>query len=60
MILYIKNSKDSIQTIRTHTFSKVAVYKINTEKLVAFLYTNNEISETECKQTIPFKISFNT
>ena len=36
-------------------FSKVAGYKINIQKSVAFLYTNNEISENECKKTIPFK-----
>ena len=32
--------------------------KINIQNSVAFLYTNNEISERECKQTIPFKITF--
>ena len=36
-------------------FSKVAGYKINIQKLVAFLYTSNELSEKECKK-IPFKI----
>ena len=38
-------------------FSKVAGYKINIQKSVAFLYTKNEISERECKQTIYFKIT---
>ena len=38
-------------------FNKVAGYRINIQKLVAFLYTNNEISEREYKQTIPFKIT---
>ena len=38
-------------------FSKVAGYKINTQKSVAFLYTNNEILEKEYKNTIPFKIA---
>ena len=38
-------------------FSKVAVYKINIWKFVAFLYTNNEISEREIKKTIPFTIA---
>ena len=33
---------------------KVARYKISTQKSVAFLYTNNEISEKEMKETIPF------
>ena len=38
-------------------FSKVAVYKINIWKFVAFLYTNNEISEREIKKTIIFNIT---
>ena len=38
-------------------FSKVAGYKINTQKSVTFLYTNNEIVEKEYKNTIPFKIA---
>ena len=38
-------------------FSKVAGYKINTQKSVAFLYTNNERSEREIKQTILFTIA---
>ena len=59
MILYIENPKDSTQKLldQVNEFSKVAGYKINIQKLVAFLYTNNEISEKECKKTIPFKIS---
>ena len=35
-------------------FSKLAGYKINIEKSVAFLYTNNETSEKEMKKTLPF------
>ena len=38
-------------------FSKVAGYKINIQKPVAFLYTNNELSEREIKKTIPFTIT---
>ena len=38
-------------------FGKVAGYKINTQKSVAFLYTNNERSEREIKETIPFTIT---
>ena len=41
---------------RTSEFSKVAEYKINTQKSVAFLYTNNEKSEREMKESIPFTI----
>ena len=39
-------------------FSRVAGYKINIQKLVAFLYTNNEILEKQYKKAIPFKISY--
>ena len=38
-------------------FSKVAGYKINTQKSLAFLYTNNEKSEREIKKSIPFTIA---
>ena len=47
MILYIENSKDSIRKLLEliNEFSKVAGYKINTYKLFAFLYTDNQKSE---------------
>ena len=38
-------------------FGKVAGYKINTQKSLAFLYTNNERAEREIKETIPFTIA---
>ena len=38
-------------------FSKTAGYKINTQKSLAFLYTNNEKSEREIKESIPFTIA---
>ena len=38
-------------------FSKVAGYKINTHKSLAFLYTNNEKSEREIKESITFTIA---
>ena len=38
-------------------FSKVAGYKINIQKSVAFLYTNNDLSEREIKKIIPFTIT---
>ena len=52
MILYIENPKDSTQKLLEliNEFSKVSGYKINTQKSVAFLYTNNEISERESKK----------
>ena len=56
MIPYIVNPKDSIRKLLwlISEFSKVAGYKINTQKSLAFLYTNNEKSEREIKQSIPF------
>ena len=59
MILYIENPKDSIRKFLEliSEFSKVARFKINTQKSLAFLYTNNEKSEREIKETIPFTIA---
>ena len=59
MILYIENPKDSIRKLLEliSEFSKVATYKINTQKSLAFLYTNNEKSEREIKESIPFTIA---
>ena len=58
-ILYIENPKDSIRKLLEliSEFSKVAGYKIKTEKSLAFLYTNNEKSEREIKESIPFTIA---
>ena len=58
MILYIKNSKDSIIKLLEliSGFIKVARCKINTQKSLSFLYTNNEKSEREIKESIPFTI----
>ena len=59
IILYAENPKDSTQKLLKliNEFSKVAVYIINFQKSVAFLYTNNEILEKEYKNTIPFKFT---
>ena len=56
MILYIKNNKDTIRKLLEliSEFSKVTGYKINAQKSLAFLYTNNEKSEREIKELIPF------
>ena len=56
MILYIENPKDSTRKLLEliNEYSKVAGYKINTQKPLAFLYTNNEKTEREIKETIPF------
>ena len=61
MILYIENPKDSIRELLEliSEFSKVAGYKINTQKSLAFLYTNNEKSEREINESIPFTIATN-
>ena len=59
MILYIENPKDSIRKLLEliSEFSKVAGYKINTQKSLAFLYTNNEKSERAIKESVPFTIA---
>ena len=59
MILYIENPKDSVRKLLEliSEFSKVTGYKINTQKSLAFLYTNNEKSEREIKESIPFTIT---
>ena len=53
MILYIENPKDSTRKLLEliNEYSKVAGYKINTKKSLAFLYTNNEKTEREIKET---------
>ena len=57
MILYIENPKDSIRKLLQliSEFSKVEGYKINTQKSLAFLCTNNE--KSEIKESIPFTIA---
>ena len=58
MILYIENPKDSTRKLLEliNEYSKVAGCKISTQKFLAFLYTNNEKTEREIKETIPFTI----
>ena len=59
MILYLENPKESSRKLLEllSEFSKVSGYKINTQKSHAFLYTNNEKSEREIKESIPFTIA---
>ena len=59
MILYTENPKESTPKLLEliTEFSKVAVYKINTQKSVAFLYTNDELAESAVRKTIPFTIA---
>ena len=59
MILYTENPKDTTRKLLDliNAYSKVAGYKINTQKSLAFLYTNNEKTEREIKETIPVTIA---
>ena len=60
MILYIENPKDSTRKLpEIDEYSKVGGYKINTQKSLALLYTNNVKTEREIKETIPFTITKN-
>ena len=58
MMLYIENSKDSTRKLLEliNEYSKVAGYKINTQKSLAFLHTN-EKTEREIKETITFTVA---
>ena len=59
MIPYTENPRDTIRKLLEliSEFNKVVGYKINTQKSLAFLYTNNEKSEEEIKESIPFTIA---
>ena len=59
IILYIENPKYATRKLLEliNEFRKVAGYKINAQKSLAFLYSNNEKSERENNETIPFTIS---
>ena len=62
MILYIENPKDSTRKLLEliNEYSKVAGYKINTQKSFAFIYTSNKKTETEIKETTLFTIAMKT
>ena len=55
MIIYIEATRKLLELINEN--NKVARYKINTQKPLAFLYINNEKSEREIKEAIPFTIA---
>ena len=59
MILYIENPKDSTRKLLEliNEFGNVAGYKINAQKSLAFLYTNDEKSEREIQEIFPFTIA---
>ena len=58
-ILYIENPKDATRKLLEliNEFGKVAGYKINAQKSLAFRYTNDEKSEREIKEALPFTIA---
>ena len=59
MIVYMEDPIDSTKKLLDliNEFGKTAGYKVNTQKSKAFLYTNNEISEREIREKIPFDIA---
>ena len=59
MILYIESLKDVTRKLLEliNEFGKVVRYKINAQQSLAFLYTNDEKSEREIKETLPFTIA---
>ena len=59
MIIYIENPKDATRKLLEliHEFCKVAGYKINAQKSLACLCTNDEKSESEIKKTLTFTIA---
>ena len=56
MILYIEDPKDATRKLLEliNEFGKIAGYKINAQKFLAFLYTNDEKSERQIKETLPY------
>lgn len=58
MMLYLRDNKNSTRKLleMINTFSKVAGYKINLQKSVDFLYTNNKQIEKEIMKTLPFTV----
>jgi hypothetical protein len=59
MILYLKDQKNSTQKLldTINSFSNIAEYKINLQKSVPFLYTNNKQTKKEHRKTISFTIA---
>ena len=58
MILYMENPEDSTKKLLEliHEFRKVAGYKVNAQKSVAFLYTNSAATEREIKNRSHFQL----
>ena len=61
MIVYISDPKNSTREFLNliNSFGKIAVYKINSNKSMAFLYTKNKPAEKEIRETTPFSIVTN-
>ena len=59
MIFYVENPKDATRKLLQliNEFHKIAGYKINAQKSLAFLYTSDEMSEREFKESLPFTIA---
>ena len=59
MILYIENLKETPRKLLEliNEYSKIAGYKVNTQKFLTFLYTNNEKRKREIRETILFTIA---
>ena len=59
MIVYVENPKELTKKLLEliRDFSKVAGDKVNTQKLITFLYASNEQVEFEIKNTIPFTLT---
>ena len=59
MIFYVENSKDTTKKLLEliNEFCKASEYNINTQKLIVFLYSENDRSETEIREKIPFIIT---
>ena len=59
MVPYIENPKDTTKKLLQpiNEFCKITRYEIDIQKSVAFLYTNDKVSEREIKKTIPFTIA---
>jgi hypothetical protein len=62
LIVYLSNPKNSTRELLNliNNFSKVAGYKINSNKSVAFLYSKDKQAEKEIRETTPFTIVTNT
>ena len=61
MLVYLSDAKNSTRELLRliNNFSKIVGYKINSKKLVAFLYSKDKQAEKEIRETAPFTIVTN-